>query len=109
MCGSSGRVRHGHLRWWWPREAQLSPVAATVVRGVTVSSGGGHVRRGWLRQQRRPNEARVARVGGLHGGEDWLRGAVTTRGAASFGGRATSGDDLYRSSVSRASSGDDLL
>jgi hypothetical protein len=72
VCGSSGRARRGNLRWQWPREAQLSPVAATVVRGVTVSGGGGHVRRGWLQQQWRPHEARVARVGGLHGGEDWL-------------------------------------
>jgi hypothetical protein len=47
--GGDCHARHGHLRWRWPREAQLSPVAAAVVRGVTVSGGDGHVRCGWLR------------------------------------------------------------
>jgi hypothetical protein len=63
-----------------------------------------HARRGWLRWQWRLHEARAARVGDLHGGEDWPRAAAATRGATDFDGRACSGDDLLRSGVSRASS-----
>jgi hypothetical protein len=83
----------GHMRHSWRRR----------------SHDNGHVMRGWLQRQWWSHEARAVRVSGLHSGKDWLRAPAATRGAAGFGGRASSSHDLLQSDTSRASSGDDLL